>query len=158
VNRTDELIQLLDLQPHPEGGHYTQTYKSELIVQTERGARAASTSIYFLLSEGSKSHLHRLQSDEGWHFHEGAPVRIVEITTKGMYKETIIGSNFKAGQLLQYYVPAGSWFGSESLGEYSLVGCTVSPGFEFEDFELLSKKALPRYIEPTDRLLSFCIE
>lgn len=137
-----ELKDHYSMQAHPEGGHFAETYRSSLVFQTKRGERNASTAIHFLLKKGEKSHLHRLTSDEGWHYHLGDPLRLIQITPSGKEKEIIIGPDFKAGQVMQYIVPAGHWFASESTGEFSFVGCTVSPGFDFDDFEMASVSQL----------------
>lgn len=138
----EELIEHYQMLPHPEGGYYKETYRSEIDFDTKRGKRSASTAIHFLITQDSISHLHRLTSDEGWHFHLGDPLKILEITPEGKLIETTLGTDFKAGHKLQHIVPAGHWFGSTSTGEYSFVGCTVSPGFDFEDFEMGNKEAL----------------
>jgi predicted cupin superfamily sugar epimerase len=146
----EDLIQLYDMRPHPEGGFYTETYKAigKITASTEqhkyKGERCFSTGIYYLLPAGSRSKLHRIASDEMWHFYLGGSMTIVELTPAGEVKETILGPNVHAGQKVQYVVPAGNWFGgfpNEGTG-YSFVGCTVSPGFDFEDFEFGDKSKL----------------
>jgi predicted cupin superfamily sugar epimerase len=143
--KKEDLIKKYHMNPHPEGGYFVETYRSPLKIQTEFGERSASTAIYFLITEENISHFHRLRSDEGWHFHLGAPLKILEITSDGRLIETLLGGNDQ----LQYIVPAGHWFASTSLGEYSFVSCTVSPGFDFEDFEMAKKQDLfekfPKY-------------
>jgi predicted cupin superfamily sugar epimerase len=143
----DNLVKQLGLIPHPEGGFYSETYRSaggyghpgEI-----QGFRSYSTAIYFLLTKGNFSALHRIKSDEVWHFYIGDPVHIHSISPNGEYRCTILGNDFLKGEIPQYVVPAGWWFGSESVGEtgYSLVGCTVAPGFDFADFELAEKENL----------------
>ena len=141
---TDQLIQQYNLEPHPEGGWYKQSYKSkEQIAATalpERfsGDRAFSTAIYFLLEQGDFSAFHRIKSDECWHFYSGDPLLIYIIDQDGELKIISVGNDFKEGQSFQYVVPANCWFASRPApgSEYCFVGCTVSPGFEFEDFEL----------------------
>ena len=141
---TDQLIQQYNLEPHPEGGWYKQTYKSnEQIVATSlperfNGDRAFSTAIYFLLEQGDFSAFHRIKSDECWHFYTGDPLLIYIIDQNGELKTISVGNDFKEGQSFQYVVPANCWFASRPApgSEYCFVGCTVSPGFEFEDFEL----------------------
>ncbi len=150
-----EIIAHYELLPHPEGGFYRETYRSSIL----QANRCASTAILFLITSKSISHFHRLTSDEGWHFHLGSALRILEITPEGELIETILGANFKAGEKLQHYIPAGHWFASTSVGDFSFVGCTVAPGFEFEDFEMGKKQALkelyPLHNEIIDK---FCLD
>lgn len=131
-----EIIEHFDMQPHPEGGFFNETYRSDLVINTSIGKRCASTAIHFLITKDSISHFHRLNSDEGWHYHLGEPLKIIEITPEGDLLETLLGPNFREGQKLQHMIPAGHWFASTSTGDFSLVGCTVAPGFEFDDFEM----------------------
>ena len=143
------LISRYKLMPHPEGGFYAETYRSFGAIPAESlpsfsGSRAYSTAIVYLLRAGDKSHLHRIKQDEMWHFYLGGPMRLVMLTPKGEFLEIILGQNFAKGQLVQYCVPRGCWFGASPLPQspFSFVGCTVAPGFEFEDFELASKHQL----------------
>lgn len=142
--RIDELIAAYKLIPHPEGGYFAESYRAAQSVATPRGDRPASTAIYFLLPAGTKSRLHRIKSDEVWHFYLGGPLRIVEISPDGTTRETILGPDLAAGHKLQHVVPAGAWFGAypEPNTPYALVGCTVAPGFDFQDFELAEREAL----------------
>ena len=182
-------IEKLRLEPHPEGGYFRQTYKSELRVSAEGfgdpttgaseasqdqdsrplakdprrvkhaaevfGTRAASTGIYFLLEGKNFSAFHRLRSDEMWHFYAGAPLVVHVIDPAGNYSSIQLGNDAEAGQVFQAVVRAGCWFGSRlaenphfwqnrpEVGHpYALVGCTVAPGFEFEDFELARRGEL----------------
>jgi len=138
------LIQRYGLEPHPEGGWYKQTYKSD--EQIAAGAlperfsapRVFSTAIYFLLEKGNFSAFHRIKSDECWHFYAGNPLLIYIIERSGELKVISLGSDHGKGQSFQYVVPANCWFASRPApeSEYCFVGCTVSPGFEFDDFEL----------------------
>ena len=118
-----------------------ETYRSSENVPTERGERSASTAIYFLITPGSVSRLHRILSDEVWHFYAGGPLEVVELID-GKAKITKIG--LEDGCIPQYVVKAGTWFGSYPCegSKYSLVGCTVAPGFDFQDFELGSRAKL----------------
>lgn len=138
MSKADELIKHYNLLPHPEGGYFQETYKAKETFITERGERSASTGIFYLLKKGQGSKLHRIKSDEMWHFYEGDPLIVYEENEKGERKETVLGRDFKKGQKLQYVVPAGVWFGAylPEGSEFALVGCTVSPGFDFQDFEL----------------------
>jgi predicted cupin superfamily sugar epimerase len=142
-------IARLELAPHPEGGWYRQTYRSPLMLPSAAlpaygGDRAAATTIYFLLSGDEFSALHRLRSDEGWHFYAGSPLAVHVINPKGAYRQILLGSDPDAGQAFQAVVPGGCWFGSSLLhpGTYALAGCTVAPGFEFADFEMANRREL----------------
>jgi predicted cupin superfamily sugar epimerase len=141
---TSQLIQKYNLEPHPEGGWYKQTYKSNEQIAADAlperfGAnRNFSTAIYFLLERGNFSAFHRIKSDECWHFYAGDALLIYIIEQNGELKIISLGNDFEKGQSFQYVVPANCWFATRpaSGSEYYFVGCTVSPGFEFEDFEL----------------------
>jgi predicted cupin superfamily sugar epimerase len=145
-----ELITSLNLVRHPEGGWYRETYRSEgifaahLLPQQFAGDRSFCTAIYFLLEQGDISALHRIKSDELWHFHSGAALTVHVITPEGDYYPLKLGNSIGAGESFQATVPAGCWFGAVSEGAYSLVGCTVSPGFDFSDFEMGSREQLLR--------------
>jgi uncharacterized protein len=140
----DALIRRLELSRHPEGGWYRETYRSAETIRShclpERfgGDRPCCTAIHFLLEQGDISALHRIKSDELWHFHAGAPLAIHVITSDGRYSLLHLGPDLTAGQAFQAVVPAGCWFGAEisGPGAFCLVGCTVAPGFDFADFEL----------------------
>jgi predicted cupin superfamily sugar epimerase len=128
----DEIIRLLHLKPHPEGGQYAETWRAA----AEPGERAAGTAIYFLLRAGERSHWHRVDAAEAWHFYAGAPLRL-DISTDGRNTaSTLLGIDLAAGQRPQAIVPAHHWQAAESLGAWTLVGCTVSPAFEFAGFEM----------------------
>ena len=161
-------IQHLSLEPHPEGGWYRQTYRAELLLAKQalpeqfQGSRAASTAIYFLLGHDDFSAFHRLQSDELWHFYAGGAVLVHVIDPQGIYSQIRLGSDPEAGQRFQAAVKAGCWFAShlEEAVEnkddaFALVGCTVAPGFDFEDFELAKRTELgqiyPQHRELIDR-------
>lgn len=158
----EDLLVHLHLLPHPEGGYYAETYRATEMVNCSdgRGLRAASTSILFLLGQGDVSHLHRIKSDEMWNYHHGGSLVIFELNeeTKS-FRSTILGPDVIKGQVLQYVVPANTWFGAyldDPEAEYSLVGCTVAPGFDFADFELGDRAkliaAFPGAIDPINRL------
>lgn len=144
-----QLVTHFQLLPHPEGGYYKETYRSnELIDEAAlperfRGKRHFSTTIYFLLESGNFSAFHRIQSDELWHFYTGDPLRVHVLSPEGNYTMIQLG-NAGREPCFQAMVPAGSWFASETApgGLFSLVGCTVSPGFDFADFELADPAAL----------------
>ncbi len=142
----EELIRRLRLEPHPEGGFFRETYRSHLPVTTPHGERAASTAIYFLLREGELSRLHRIKSDELWHFHAGGPLTVAALLPDGSVRRSVLGPDPAAGQAFQLTVPAGSWFGArpEPGAGFTLAGCTVAPGFDFADFELADRAELLR--------------
>jgi predicted cupin superfamily sugar epimerase len=144
MKRIQQLQAQLQLQPHPEGGYFAETYRSTVEIDTPFGKRSSATAIYFLLTAGNFSAFHRIKSDEGWHHYEGDVVHIHVIHTNGVYECIKLGKNTTAGEVQQAMVPANAWFASECIGEhgYALVGCTVSPGFDFQDFELADRLAL----------------
>ena len=145
-----DYVQQLRLTPHPEGGYYRQVYVSGLELPAyalpgRGGPRAASTAIYFLLAAGQISRLHRIASDEVWHFYAGDALTIYVLHPNGQAEMLTLGPDVGAGQAFQQVVPAGCWFGAEPrMGDYgfTLVGCTVAPGFHFDDFELAAQPAL----------------
>jgi uncharacterized protein len=129
-----EVIRALDLKPHPEGGHYRQTFRDQLTVN---GTRAASTAIYFLLARGERPHWHRVDAVEIWHYHAGAPLAIeIVAAAEGPVERLVLGPDLAAGARPQVIVPAHAWQSAQSLGEWTLVGCTVAPGFDFSGFEM----------------------
>ncbi len=140
----------LQLQPHPEGGFYKETYRSkESISQAAlparfNGERSFSTAIFYLLEQGDRSLFHRIKSDECWHFYAGDPLLINVIENNGNYYVVKLGGNIAAGETLQFVVPAAAWFAAEPApgSTFSLAGCTVAPGFDFLDFEIADKKTL----------------
>lgn len=128
----DDIIAALNLAPHPEGGHFRQTWLAE----SAEGERAAGTCIYFLLKAGERSHWHRVDAAEIWHFYAGAPLDLwIAETDAGPAMRHVLTSDLGNGTP-QVIVPEGHWQAAESTGEWTLVGCTVSPGFRFEGFEL----------------------
>src|SRR5690349_2112432 len=127
----DDVIAILELKQHPEGGHYRETFRDD----RGDGKRAASTAIYFLLAAGEVSHWHRVDAVEAWHWHAGAPLVLSIAAPDGPATETILGADLAAGERPQGIVPAGYWQSARSLGAWTLVGCTVAPGFLFETFE-----------------------
>jgi hypothetical protein len=157
-------MERLQLEPHPEGGYFRQTYRSEVTIAREAlpagfgGARAASTAIYFLLEGKTFSAFHRLRSDEVWHFYVGAPVSVHVIEPSGKYSSIALGSDPDAGQSFQVVVPAGCWFASHVADwkSFAVVGCTVAPGFDFEEFDMGKRTELvaeyPQHQEVIQRL------
>lgn len=143
MNHINELVKLHSLLPHPEGGFYKETYRSEF-----------STGIFYLLTKGQKSSLHRIKSDEMWHFYGGDSISIVEITEDGLVKETRLDKTN-----VQYVVPANVWFGAylPDGSEFAFTGCTVAPAFHFHDFELGNKEQMlrefPKAKEMIEKLL-----
>jgi predicted cupin superfamily sugar epimerase len=137
-------INYLDLSTHPEGGYFKERYRSKETFQPKgfNGKRNFLTSIYFLLEEGNVSHFHSINSDELWCYHAGDSLSIIILHQNGELDEIILGPNIENGEVLQAVVPAGSIFGSKSNGKYSLAGCVVSPGFDFQDFKLYSTSFL----------------
>jgi predicted cupin superfamily sugar epimerase len=157
-------IEKLQLDAHPEGGYFRQTYRSDVVLAREAlpaeftGARAASTAIYFLLEGKNFSGFHRLRSDEVWHFYVGAPLVVHVIEPEGTYSSIELGRDLEAGHVLQAVVRAGCWFASHVVdwSSFAVVGCTVAPGFEFEDFEMGKRWDLgaryPQHRELIERL------
>jgi uncharacterized protein len=132
-----EIVRRLGLAPHPEGGHFRETFRDPL---TTEGGRAASTAIYFLLARGERSHWHRVDAVEVWHFYAGAPLLLETAASEvAAVTRVTLGPDLAAGEQPQALVASGSWQAAESLGDWTLVGCTVAPGFLFERFELAPK-------------------
>lgn len=141
----DDIIWMLDLRPHPEGGRYRETFRDVAQVRlTAAGAldpsagtpRAASTAIYYLLRAGEVSRWHRVDASEVWHWYAGAPLQLIVAAATGGPVVHVLGGDLMAGQRPQVVVPAGDWQQAQSLGAWSLVGCTVAPGFVFSGFEM----------------------
>ncbi|RXK62123.1 cupin domain-containing protein [Lacibacter luteus] len=163
-SRVQQYVQQLQLHPHPEGGFYKQTYASSEQVAAnalpERFAasRRFSTAIYFLLSGTDFSAFHRIKSDELWHFYEGEGLEIYVIHPNGEGELLKLGNKLNEGFSFQQLVKAGCWFASKTVDEnsYALVGCTVSPGFDFDDFEMAKREELlneyPQHKEWIERL------
>ncbi len=127
------IIEQLGLRPHPEGGHYAETWRGA----PGPDGRAIGTAIHFLLRAGERSHWHRVDADEIWLFHSGAPLRLSIAAHDGATPEHhLLGADLASGERPQLRVPAGAWQAAESLGDFTLVSCTVTPGFEFSGFEL----------------------
>jgi predicted cupin superfamily sugar epimerase len=127
-----DIVRLLELQPHPEGGHYRETFRDS---QTVDAGRAASTAIYYLLRAGEISRWHRVDAAEVWHWYAGAPL-LLSLTDKEGRRDIRLGCNLTDGERPQAVVPAHAWQQAQSLGAWTLVGCTVAPGFDFAGFEL----------------------
>lgn len=127
----DEIIEQLGLSPHPEGGHFRETFRDA----AGASGRALSTAIYFLLKAGERSRWHRVDAAEVWHFHAGDPL-ILSIADNAGARDVKLGASLRSGEVPQAVVPAGAWQAARSAGAFTLVGCTVAPGFEFARFEL----------------------
>jgi predicted cupin superfamily sugar epimerase len=135
-----EIVRLLDLAPHPEGGYFRETFRDPRPVGA---GRAVSTAIYFLLARGERSRWHRIDAAEAWHYYAGAPLKL-EMAGGGPApsanaSHVVLGPDLASGERPQAIVPAGAWQAAESIGDWTLVGCTVAPGFEFTGFELAPK-------------------
>lgn len=128
----DDVIRRLSLSPHPEGGHFRETFRDP---RTLPDGRAASTAIYFLLRRGERSQWHRIDATELWHWYAGAPLRL-SMAGDGPTKTLLLGPDLATGAQPQAVVPAGQWQTAESLGDWTLCGCTVAPGFDLKHFEL----------------------
>ncbi len=127
-----EIIARLDLKPHPEGGHYRETFRD---ISVDADGRSRSTAIYFLLARGERSHWHRIDAVEIWHHYAGAALTL-RIADDNGQRSIRLGSDLAAGEIPQAVVPAHAWQAAESNGDWTLIGCTVAPGFEFAKFEL----------------------
>jgi predicted cupin superfamily sugar epimerase len=139
MRTADDIIRALDLKSHPEGGHYRETFRDGRLID----GRAASTAIYFLLARGERSHWHRIDAAEIWHYYAGAPLKLS--VADGAKEEIVrLGGNIAADEVPQATVQASAWQTAESLGDWTLVGCTVAPGFEFSGFELAPAGWSPR--------------
>ncbi|BCF98411.1 hypothetical protein PPGU19_029800 [Paraburkholderia sp. PGU19] len=145
----DELIRRFDLQPHPEGGFFRETYRSADSIRREGSAnsRSASTAIYYLLCDGAHSAWHRIQSDEVWHFYAGDPLNVYVLEDDGSFTVHRLGNALEhADCVFQAVVRSGKWFAAQcdDAASVALVGCTVAPGFEFSEFEIADVDALVR--------------
>lgn len=134
-----EIIARLDLKPHPEGGHYRETFRDSRAVD---GGRPASTAIYFLLVRGERSHWHRVDAAEVWHYYAGSALNL-QINDESGSHTVRLGTDLNAGELAQAVVPAHAWQAAETTGDWTLAGCTVAPGFDFAKFELAPRDWLP---------------
>jgi uncharacterized protein len=136
-----EIIAWLELQPHPEGGHYRETFRDPRL---DPNGRALSTAIYFLLARGERSRWHRIDAVEIWHYYAGSALTL-QISDSTGHRSVRLGPDFAVGEVPQAIVPAGAWQAAETTGDWTLVGCTVTPGFDFAKFELA-----PTGWEPSD--------
>jgi len=163
MNKIDYLINYLELLPHPEGGYYKETFRSQEVLSAKalpdrfEGNRNFSTAIYFLLRSEDRSVFHRIKSDELWHFYQGSTLLIYVLYENRLYIHRL-GSDLDKGDSLQVVIPANCWFGShvEMPDSFALCGCTVAPGFDFRDFEMANRVELinqfPNYSKEIERL------
>jgi uncharacterized protein len=144
VKNADYWIHSLGLSAHPEGGYFREVYRSQESIQKDglpdrySGGRSFATSIYFLLKGHEHSRLHRIKSDETWHFYEGSSLTLFVLSPVGRLRRHVLGSNLDKGEQFQFTVPANHWFGAtvNDPVSFTLAGCSVSPGFDFDDFEM----------------------
>ncbi|MBE0539575.1 MAG: cupin domain-containing protein [Ignavibacterium sp.] len=155
-------IQKLQLKKHPEGGYFREIYRAGEIISIDapkkNNKRNVSTSIYFLLEGSQISKFHKLKSDELWHFYDGTAVKIYILDQNGKLSETMIGREIKNGEMFQTAIEKNNWFAAEVIDKksFSLIGCTVSPGFDFSDFELAKRENLfKNFPEHKDLILKF---
>jgi hypothetical protein len=152
----EEIKHHLQLIPHPvEGGHYRRTYSSAIAIQTPRGVRPASTAIYYFLEPGSFSEMHVLASDETFHFYLGDPVEMLQLHPDGSSAIVTLGPDIKAGQHVQLTVPGGVWQGTRLIGKgkVALLGCTVTPGFDFADYRSgISSELIAKWPQEATRI------
>jgi predicted cupin superfamily sugar epimerase len=134
-----EIIARLELKPHPEGGHFRETFRDPRL---DANGRSVSTAIYFLLARGERSHWHRIDAVEVWHFYAGSPLTL-QVTSGDGTRVVRLGPDLAAGEVPQATVPANAWQAAESCGDWTLVGCTVAPGFDFAAFELAPQGWMP---------------
>jgi len=150
MKEIESIIASLELQAHPEGGYFKETYRSKEVINQSAlegdfsGDRNYCTGIYFLLTSDNFSAFHRIKQDEMWHFYSGSALYVHIIDKDGNYSKTEVGMDLENGQKPQFVVPAGCWFASsvKDKNSHSLVGCTVAPGFDFQDFELAQQEQL----------------
>jgi len=149
-DRIKFLVEALELKKHPEGGYFKEVYRSDEAISEDalpdhfEGPRNFCTSIYFLLTAANFSSFHKIKQDETWHFYEGSSIDLHMISPEGVYEKVRIGPQLEKREYFQYTVPGGYWFAARIRSEdgYALVGCTVSPGFDFNDFTLGSRESL----------------
>jgi predicted cupin superfamily sugar epimerase len=156
-----DIIERFNLKKHPEGGFFRENYRSKASIAQAaldpkyRGSRNISTAIYFLLTSYQFSAFHKIKQDEIWHFYEGKPVRIHMISEQGEYSTAIVGRAFDEGQNPQFVVPGGVWFAAEVIhpDAFAFVGCTVAPGFDFQDFEMPDRQELKYKFPALSRII-----
>lgn len=139
LTEAERLVRELELTPHPEGGHYRETYRDA----SGSGGRAHFTAIYFLLQAGEVSRWHRVDAGEVWHYYKGAPLELKIAAEGNGAQRFVLGADITRGERPQVVVPPHAWQSARSLGDFTLVGCTVAPGFEFAKFELAEEEFDP---------------
>ncbi|MFT4736857.1 MAG: putative cupin superfamily sugar epimerase [Cyclobacteriaceae bacterium] len=151
--KAQDWIKKLNLKPHPEGGHYAETFRSEVTLSSGDLQRNLTTSIYYMLESHEISHWHQLASDELWYFHAGSEV-IVHMFDEGIYRQEVVGLSESANP--QLIIPSGTVFAAEVIGDdsYSLLGCVVAPGFDFEDFRLVPEEELVDIFPEEEEVIS----
>lgn len=163
----EDIIRTLQLKPHPEGGYFRETYRStgeilpDSLKEPFSGKRNYSTCIYYLLTSEVFSAFHRILQDETWHFYDGSPLCLHMISIHGNYEEVLIGRDIKSGQVPQFTIPGGTWFAANVINpdEFSLVGCTVAPGFDFADFEMGKREEmLKKFLQHQAVIMQFTQE
>ena len=160
MSEATRIIKKLRLTSHPEGGYFKETYRAKqkidgnVLQKNFIGVRNISTSIYFLLDGYQVSLFHKIKSDELWHFYKGSPI-ILHCLNNNDYKKILVGNNFSKGELPQCVIEAGTWFAAEVKNKksYSLVGCTVAPGFDFADFKLAKRSELLKRFPNREKLI-----
>ena len=163
MKQVDHIINILQLQPHPEGGFFKETYRSSGAIEQDglpsgySGRRNHSTCIYFLLTSDTFSAFHRIIQDEIWHFYGGSPISLFMIHTDGRLQNVIIGNDLTNGEVPQFVVPGGSWFAARvvDLDSFTLLGCTVAPGFDFNDFTLANRNELIALFPQHSELITY---
>lgn len=165
IEKVRTYIDKLQLQPHPEGGYYREVYRAGEMILAENlpgaynGYRNISTSIYFLLQRNDFSAFHKLKSDELWHFYDGSGLKISLIDQSGNFNEICLGKNIDEGEVFQTVIKKNCWFAAELIDKksFALVGCTVSPGFDFRDFEMADcEQLIGQFPELKDRIIRLC--
>ena len=166
MDEAEKIIKILELKPHPEGGYFSEVYRCEELIERSNlpprysQNHSHSTSIYFLLNKNDKSHFHKLLSDEIWHFYSGSTIVLYCIDVDGNFSKLRLGINFEKTELPQIVIKRNTWFAAEveDKNSYSLIGCTVSPGFEFTDFELgAQEKLLQQFPQHAELIKLFTI-
>ncbi len=143
MSKAEDILRALCLAPHTEGGYYRETYRSGIQAKTETH-RSAGTAIYFLLAENQQTSWHRVANDEIYHFYCGSPLEVMMISPDGKPEKRTLGCDILSGMTPQLLIPGGTWQSARCTGEFTLLGCTVSPGFEFADFEAAGSESMRR--------------
>ncbi|SFC31822.1 hypothetical protein SAMN04487907_103313 [Zunongwangia mangrovi] len=162
MNTAEKIIDRLNLQAHPEGGFFKEVYRSEDLIEADalpeafKTERNYSTSIYFLLTSENFSAFHKINQEEVWHFYDGSPLLLYTISPSGELSEIKIGRDLENGEVPQYVVPRNYWFAAKVIqpDHFSFVGCTVAPGFDFEDFTLANRDSLTQKFPQHKELIS----